>query len=367
MVHAKGETLKCRCEVMRELPRVRCSNTMPLHGSDELRRHRDRRRNRRLVILSYICATLVILAGIGFGFITDKVHTVTKWIVDALVPAFVVPNVLKWHWWRFNSYGFAAGMIAGTAAAARSQMPAEEVKKRLAELEPQIQKIEAERSMASDLHDARQKLWPAILAERLNDGELSRRRLEMDLLAKDTRAQVLREQIRKIEQNLEEKTRGDLVLNQLRKVVELRKKALARLQKLHETNTISREEVAKGEEQYMEAEIRVRERIETLRQLASGDVLARLSGELANAMVGLAEMQSRLACLNRELVQMDPAKLDEKQLDRTREQYKDWIAPRTTPVETRLANARTDLPAEKMRLTIKSVRPATEEEQRMLR
>ena len=33
------------------------------------------------------------------------------------MPAFVAPNVLKWHWWRFNGYGFLAGMVAGTAAA----------------------------------------------------------------------------------------------------------------------------------------------------------------------------------------------------------------------------------------------------------
>ena len=42
---------------------------------------------------------------------------ITGWIVSALVPAFVAPNVLKWHWWRFNGYGFLAGMVAGTAAA----------------------------------------------------------------------------------------------------------------------------------------------------------------------------------------------------------------------------------------------------------
>ncbi len=45
-------------------------------------------------------------------------HGVTEWIVSALVPAFVAPNVLKWHWWRFNGYGFFAGMVAGTTAAA---------------------------------------------------------------------------------------------------------------------------------------------------------------------------------------------------------------------------------------------------------
>ena len=72
---------------------------------------------RRLVTLGYVVSVAVILAGIAFGFFTKSVHSVTEWIVSALVPAFVAPNVLKWHWWRFNGYGFFAGMMAGTLAA----------------------------------------------------------------------------------------------------------------------------------------------------------------------------------------------------------------------------------------------------------
>jgi Na+/proline symporter len=73
--------------------------------------------SRRLVWLGYVTSLGVILAGMAFGFATLSVHSVTKWIVSALVPAFVVPNVLKWHWWRFNGFGFFAGMVGGTAAA----------------------------------------------------------------------------------------------------------------------------------------------------------------------------------------------------------------------------------------------------------
>jgi Na+/proline symporter len=62
-------------------------------------------------------SSAVILLGIGFGFFTVSVHKITEWIVSAPIPAFVAPNVLKWHWWRFNSYGFFAGMVAGTVAA----------------------------------------------------------------------------------------------------------------------------------------------------------------------------------------------------------------------------------------------------------
>lgn len=72
---------------------------------------------KKLVWLGYVTSLGVIVAGIGFGYATKNVHSVTKWVVAALVPAFVAPNVLKWHWWRFNGYGFFAGMVGGTASA----------------------------------------------------------------------------------------------------------------------------------------------------------------------------------------------------------------------------------------------------------
>ena len=72
---------------------------------------------KRYVWLGWITSTAVILLGIAIGYMTSNVHSVTTWICSALIPAFVVPNVLKWHWWRFNGYGFFAGMVGGTAAA----------------------------------------------------------------------------------------------------------------------------------------------------------------------------------------------------------------------------------------------------------
>ncbi|MBN2505347.1 MAG: sodium:solute symporter [Verrucomicrobia bacterium] len=72
---------------------------------------------RHYVRLGYACSAGIILIGIGMGYTTLNVHSVTKWVTAALVPAFVIPNVLKWHWWRFNGHGFWAGMAAGTASA----------------------------------------------------------------------------------------------------------------------------------------------------------------------------------------------------------------------------------------------------------
>jgi len=72
---------------------------------------------RRYVLLSYVCSIAIIALGIAFGFATKSVHSITEVLVSVIVPAFVIPNVIKWHWWRFNGYGFFAGMVAGTLSA----------------------------------------------------------------------------------------------------------------------------------------------------------------------------------------------------------------------------------------------------------
>jgi SSS family solute:Na+ symporter len=72
---------------------------------------------KRQVWLGWIASTGIIVLGVVVGFSATSVTAITKWIVSALIPAFVAPNVLKWHWWRFNGYGFFAGMVGGTVAA----------------------------------------------------------------------------------------------------------------------------------------------------------------------------------------------------------------------------------------------------------
>lgn len=67
--------------------------------------------------MSCFCSVLVVLAGITFGLLTKSIHQVVNWIVAGLYGGYIAPNVLKWHWWRFNGYGYFAGMMAGIIAA----------------------------------------------------------------------------------------------------------------------------------------------------------------------------------------------------------------------------------------------------------
>ncbi len=73
--------------------------------------------NKTQVRLSYIVSVIVVGVGIAFGFQAKNIFEITMWIVGGLYGGYVAANVLKWHWWRFNGYGFFWGLIAGIAGA----------------------------------------------------------------------------------------------------------------------------------------------------------------------------------------------------------------------------------------------------------
>lgn len=65
------------------------------------------------VRLSRVASFGVLVVGIVFGLLTNRITDVMMWIVGALYGGYVMANVLKWIWWRFNGYGYFAGMMAG--------------------------------------------------------------------------------------------------------------------------------------------------------------------------------------------------------------------------------------------------------------
>ena len=65
------------------------------------------------VWMSRVAAIVVLAIGIAFGLLTTRITDVMMWIVGALYGGYVMANVLKWFWWRFNGYGYFWGMMAG--------------------------------------------------------------------------------------------------------------------------------------------------------------------------------------------------------------------------------------------------------------
>lgn len=73
--------------------------------------------DRSYIIASYVCSVVVVAVGIWFGFLLGSIDEILKWIVGGLYGGFIAPNLLKWHWWRLNGFGYFAGMVTGVALA----------------------------------------------------------------------------------------------------------------------------------------------------------------------------------------------------------------------------------------------------------
>ena len=69
------------------------------------------------VAMSRVASVAVLVVGILFGLLTTRITDVMMWIVGALYGGYVMANVLKWYWWRFNGHGYFWGMMAGILSA----------------------------------------------------------------------------------------------------------------------------------------------------------------------------------------------------------------------------------------------------------
>jgi len=65
---------------------------------------------------NYIVGITVVIVSIVLGMMAKNVNQVLQLLVSALWGGYTAANVLKWYWWRFNSYGYFWGMLAGILA-----------------------------------------------------------------------------------------------------------------------------------------------------------------------------------------------------------------------------------------------------------
>ncbi|MGH7975205.1 MAG: sodium:solute symporter family protein [Limisphaerales bacterium] len=66
---------------------------------------------------SRITSLIVLIIGVLFGALTTSITEVMMWIVSGLYGGYVMANVLKWYWWRFNGHGYFWGMMTGLLSA----------------------------------------------------------------------------------------------------------------------------------------------------------------------------------------------------------------------------------------------------------
>lgn len=71
---------------------------------------------RGLMAVSYAATFGIVAVGILIGFQADSIAMIWNWMMMALGAGVIMPNVLRWYWWRMNGWGYAAGTAAGIAA-----------------------------------------------------------------------------------------------------------------------------------------------------------------------------------------------------------------------------------------------------------
>ncbi|MGC9343538.1 MAG: sodium:solute symporter family protein [Bacteroidales bacterium] len=74
--------------------------------------------NNQIKISNYLSGIIFVIISIIFGMASKNVNQLLQIIVSALWGGYVAANVIKWYWWRFNSYGFFWGMVFGMIASA---------------------------------------------------------------------------------------------------------------------------------------------------------------------------------------------------------------------------------------------------------
>ncbi len=70
-----------------------------------------------LVRASYVSTVAIVIVGIIIGFQASTIKDIWDWLMMALGAGVVIPNVLRWYWWRINGWGYAAGTLGGIALA----------------------------------------------------------------------------------------------------------------------------------------------------------------------------------------------------------------------------------------------------------
>jgi SSS family solute:Na+ symporter len=74
---------------------------------------RRKRTERQAIKFSYTATVLLVLFGIMIGFQGKSISDIWNWMMMALGAGIIIPNVLRWYWWRMNGWGYALGTLGG--------------------------------------------------------------------------------------------------------------------------------------------------------------------------------------------------------------------------------------------------------------
>ena len=66
---------------------------------------------------SYMASIIIVIIGLGLMLVIKNINDIWGWITMSIGAGMIIPQLIRWYWWRLNGYGYAIGMASGTIAA----------------------------------------------------------------------------------------------------------------------------------------------------------------------------------------------------------------------------------------------------------
>jgi hypothetical protein len=82
---------------------------------------------RTLVWHSRLSSAAVVVIGMISTYAFTTLNDVWSWLTLSLGAGLLVPQVIRWYWWRFNGYGYAGGVAVGMVLAVVQRIVAPEL------------------------------------------------------------------------------------------------------------------------------------------------------------------------------------------------------------------------------------------------
>ena len=73
--------------------------------------------NKKQMRHSHWASILIVVCGLILMLFIKNINDIWGWITMSIGAGMIVPQLVRWYWWRLNGYGYAIGMATGTVAA----------------------------------------------------------------------------------------------------------------------------------------------------------------------------------------------------------------------------------------------------------
>jgi len=77
---------------------------------------------KKLMIHGRVASVVIVILGLLLSFTVSHINDIWGWVAMGISAGLLIPQLLRWYWWRFNGYGYAIGTGLGIIAAILSRV-----------------------------------------------------------------------------------------------------------------------------------------------------------------------------------------------------------------------------------------------------